>query len=145
MRGASPLRLSKALMKFVRRILSPDFLKFCIVGGSGVIVNFAFFIFFLEYLGVHHMISGAIATELAILNNFILNDLWTFRGRRRRPLRLRILLFHASRALGMVVTLATLYLAADVLGLDKILSYVLAIGAGLVANFYTSDVYVWQA
>jgi dolichol-phosphate mannosyltransferase len=133
------------LGRVVSRLLSAEFVKFNIVGGVGVLVNVAAFYLFYNLLAIHHMISGALATEVAIINNFILNDAWTFRGRSvRMKAWARLILFHASRLLGMAVTLATLYILSDVLGLNVLLSYFIGIALGVLTNFYTSDVYVWS-
>jgi len=137
--------ISRILLgKVVSRLLSAEFIKFNIVGGVGVLVNMAAFHLFYNLLTIHHMVSGALATELAIINNFILNDLWTFRGREvKMGVWMRLIIFHASRLLGMAVTLATLYILSDILGLDVLFSYLISIALGVLANFYTSDVYVW--
>lgn len=139
------MSLLRRFLDWVRgRVFSPTFLKFNIVGGIGIVVNVAAFTALTEILNVYHMIAGALATELAILNNFTLNHIWTFRERKgEMPLAVRLLLFHLSRLLGMAVTLITLYLLADVFLLHELLSYLVAIALGVVANFYTSDVYVW--
>ncbi len=57
------------------------FIRFGIVGGSGVLVDMT--ILFLladpQILAWNLSISKAIAAEIAIFNNFIWNDIWTFR------------------------------------------------------------------
>ncbi|MCF8885484.1 MAG: GtrA family protein [Nitrososphaerota archaeon] len=133
----------KLIEKVVKKIISTEFLKFNVVGGVGVVVNLLFYILFNDYLHIHYIISGALATELAIINNFILNDIWTFRDRKKTRLWVRFSLFHASRILGLLVTLGTLYVMVDILKLNEFFSYVIAVGIGVIINFYTSDVYVW--
>ncbi len=126
------------------RILSKTFLKFNVVGGVGVIVNMGLFWILTEYLATHHLIAGAIATEVSIVNNFILNHLWTFRERRGgMHILIRAGAFHLSRLLGLLTTLGSLFILVDVLGLPSLPSYFLSIGFGVLANFYTSDAYVW--
>lgn len=56
------------------------FLKFGAVGGSGVIVNLAFLAGFRE-LGCSDSLASAMAIEVSILSNFMLNERWTFRDR----------------------------------------------------------------
>jgi len=136
--------ISKIISWMRRKIFSITFLKFGIVGGSGVIVNFAAFWILVSILGVNHLLASVIATEIAILNNFTFNHLWTFRGRRRQMrLLIRLINFHGSRILGMLVTVGVLYLLADLLGLETFISYLFAIGFGTLANFVTSDLFVW--
>ena len=56
------------------------FLKFGAVGGSGVIVNLLCLALFIK-LGFSDSIASALAIEISIVSNFILNELWTFRDR----------------------------------------------------------------
>ena len=139
------MRLLSRISEWVRRkILSKTFLKFNIVGASGIVVNMVAFWLLTNLLEIHHLIAGALATEVAILNNFTLNHLWTFRERRKRmPVLVRLAAFHGSRLLGLLITVGTLYLLADLMGVQTLLAYLFAVGFGVLANFYTSDVFVW--
>lgn len=56
------------------------FLKFAVVGGSGVIVNLACLALFRK-LGFKDSLASAMAIELSIVSNFILNECWTFKER----------------------------------------------------------------
>ncbi|MCS7126274.1 MAG: GtrA family protein [Aigarchaeota archaeon] len=137
--------LNKLFTKIVKKIFSPEFLKFNIVGGIGVVVNMVSYIVLNDWLAIHYMLAGALSTEISIINNFLLNDLWTFRSRsRKNSMLIRAGLFHASRIFGMVVTLATLYLLVDIFNMNDLVAYLIAIGLGVLVNFYTSDVYVWS-
>lgn len=133
------------ISKILKRIFSAEFIKFNIVGGIGILVNMTAYIFFKDWLLVHYMIAGALSTEISIINNFILNDVWTFKNRNpRMSLLLRAGMFHLSRLLGMGVTLASLYILVDLFKLNDLLAYFISIGLGVLANFYTSDIYVWS-
>jgi putative flippase GtrA len=52
--------------------------KFCAVGGSGYVVNLIVFTFFLQVMGVHHLLAAAAAFVVAVANNFWWNRHWTF-------------------------------------------------------------------
>ena len=94
-----------------KKVFLTTFLKFSIVGGSGVVVNYE--IAYLGYIAsLNDFLSLAIGFETAILNNFIWNDLWTFRDRRILKLPRRILYFRASRLLGFLITMVFHYLFA---------------------------------
>ena len=56
------------------------FLKFSLVGLSGVLVNLGSFQLALG-LGVHKFLASPIAIELSIISNFLLNNYWTFADR----------------------------------------------------------------
>lgn len=53
-------------------------IKFALVGGTGFIVNFVFLRVFRNF-GMNEFVVWLLATELAIVNNFIFNNIWTFK------------------------------------------------------------------
>ncbi len=57
-------------------------IKFGLVGVTGTTVDFIFYNVFIVYLGTPPATSKAFSTEIAIVNNFILNHVWTFRHRK---------------------------------------------------------------
>jgi putative flippase GtrA len=52
--------------------------KFCIVGGSGFVVNVSVFFVVNHLLGVHHIAAATVAFVIALFNNFWWNRHWTF-------------------------------------------------------------------
>ncbi len=58
------------------------FLKFGLVGVTGTLIDFLFYKIFINYYGFPPATAKAISTSIAIINNFVLNDIWTFRGRK---------------------------------------------------------------
>ncbi len=61
----------------IRLDRSAQFIRFCIVGTIGFIVNSLGLEFFYR-LGLRPNIAAALGAELAIISNFTLNNLWTF-------------------------------------------------------------------
>lgn len=59
---------------------SDSFIKFGIVGATGLAVNIIFFSLFLA-LGMNKYYASPLAIELSIIWNFVLNNNWTFRSR----------------------------------------------------------------
>jgi hypothetical protein len=57
------------------------FAKFCLVGGSGVVVDMGVLFLLADprCLGIGVIASKIIAAETALANNFLWNELWTFR------------------------------------------------------------------
>jgi dolichol-phosphate mannosyltransferase len=84
--GKSKLGLSDVIefavnVWWIRLQSSKTFIKFLIVGASGVLVNLGVFTLFLE-AGMNKYVASPIAIELSIIWNFLLNNYWTFRWRR---------------------------------------------------------------
>ena len=55
-------------------------IKFCVVGGSGYVVNLSVFALCVEVLGLHHLIGATVAFVVAVTNNFWWNRHWTFKA-----------------------------------------------------------------
>jgi len=60
---------------------SKAFIKFGLVGLSGVLINLGFFTILLD-LGLNKFIASPVAIELSIIWNFLLNNYWTFSHRK---------------------------------------------------------------
>jgi len=56
------------------------FIKFLLVGGTGVVVNLGFFTMLLK-MGINKYLASPIAIQVSIVSNFLLNNYWTFRSR----------------------------------------------------------------
>ncbi len=57
-------------------------IKFGIVGFTGTVIDFLFYKLFIWYLGMPPATSKGFSAEIAIINNFTLNNIWTFRHRK---------------------------------------------------------------
>ncbi|MBI2196425.1 glycosyltransferase [Candidatus Daviesbacteria bacterium] len=58
--------------------------KFGLVGFVGTLVDFVFYKIFINSFGIAPATAKGFSTEIAIINNFILNNYWTFRYRRTK-------------------------------------------------------------
>ncbi len=58
--------------------------KFSLVGLIGTVVDFLFYKLFIIYLGLPPATSKGFSTEIAIIENFFLNNFWTFRYRKTK-------------------------------------------------------------
>jgi len=65
---------------WIRFQSSKVFVKFCIIGASGVLVNLGVFTALLA-LGVSKFVASPIAIQCSIFTNFLGNNYWTFRWR----------------------------------------------------------------
>jgi putative flippase GtrA len=64
--------------QFVSKVFLLKFIKFCIVGFSGVFVDFGITYFFKEVMRVQKYVANAIGFTMAATTNYILNRTWTF-------------------------------------------------------------------
>jgi dolichol-phosphate mannosyltransferase len=68
---------------WIRFDSSRTFIKFAVVGASGVVVNLGAFTSLL-HMGLNKYIASPAAIELSIISNFLLNNYWTFAERNSR-------------------------------------------------------------
>ena len=112
MRGETKLGLSD-IFEFIinawwiRFESSKTFLKFAVVGISGVFVNLGFFTLLVYYV-VNKFIASPIAIEFSIISNFLLNNYWTFASRKYQDkLRLKGLKFNIVSILALLISYLT--------------------------------------
>jgi dolichol-phosphate mannosyltransferase len=95
---------------WIRFQSSRVFIKFCIVGASGVLVNLGIFSALLA-LGVNKFLASPIAIQCSIITNFIGNNYWTFRRRQLvGRLRARGLRFNVVSILSLLISYFTFIL-----------------------------------
>jgi dolichol-phosphate mannosyltransferase len=133
--------------------LAPErFLRFAVVGLSGVVVDMALLYFLSDpaSLGWGLTRSKLIAAELAIVNNFIWNDAWTFRdvaknqmGWRQRARRFAK--FQSICLAGVVLNVILLNLQFNLLGMNRYLANAIAIVAVTGWNFWLNLKISWRA
>lgn len=122
------------------------FLKFAVVGIVGVVVNtVALYLLTSFVFGERlYLAAAAISLELSILNNFYLNEVWTFRDKAAAGgVSQRLIKFHGSRLLGAATTLLVLYLLTDIFHIYYLLSNLVGVGVGTLVNYVTSRFWVW--
>jgi dolichol-phosphate mannosyltransferase len=92
---------------WIRLWSARTFIKFCIVGATGVAVNLAAFSALLA-CGTNPFVASPIAVELSILWNFFLNNAWTFRYRpKSEHIGIRGLKFNVVSLASLAVTFGT--------------------------------------
>ncbi len=62
-------------------------IKFSLVGAVGTIVDFLFYKIFINYFALTPATAKGFSAEIAIINNFVLNNYWTFRYRKTKTNR----------------------------------------------------------
>lgn len=117
-------------------------IKFTLVGLSGVFVNQGFLWAFVSKLGWDKILANIPATELAILNNFLWNDIWTFRDLKRKPLWRRLINFHVAALTGAVVQWI-IYAALVLLGVHYLLANMFGILASFIVRFLVNRHVTW--
>jgi putative flippase GtrA len=79
------------------------FIRFGIVGTIGSIVDFGVLNLLTLVFNVPFLVSSVISFSLAVINNFILNRIWTFPGARKEPIVNQLLQFGLVSVVGLLI------------------------------------------
>jgi putative flippase GtrA len=109
-------------------------IKFCVVGFSGMLVDFFFTWLCKEKFKWNKYISNSIGFVLAATNNYIWNRIWTFQSQGTEIVREYSSFFIIS-LVGLGINNAVIYLLHDRLKLNFYLAKILAIGVVTLWNF----------
>ncbi|TYQ28378.1 glycosyltransferase [Pseudanabaena sp. UWO311] len=133
------------------RVPVKRFFKFGLVGFSGVFVDMAIFYLLSDAstLGWGLTRSKMIAAEVAVLNNFLWNDLWTFRDLAQqqsgwRKLIKRFVKFNLICLLGIGLNLIILNLLYNYFGVNKYIANLMAIAIVTIWNFWFNLKLSWR-
>ncbi len=135
------------------------FVKFCLVGGSGVGVNVGLYWLLTRFAGftpldnaaVGDILSGnlalTISIEASIITNFTLNNFFTFADRNKRGVKSflgRLLNFNLICLIGALIQIGVTNLLAVGLGLYDLLSLVIAIVVAMLWNYLLNNWWTWK-
>jgi dolichol-phosphate mannosyltransferase len=107
--------------------------KFCLVGASGTILNFAVFATLNKWFGLHYLIAATFSFLVAVTSNYLLNRHWTFRGKRGH-FGYQGLRFFVVSTVVLGLNLAILHLMIKA-GFGTLFSQAVAIAACVPVNF----------
>jgi dolichol-phosphate mannosyltransferase len=161
--GQSKLRF-KTIMEYVHQITGIFFyslknrdsaawlecerlIRYGCVGATGSILNIVLLYVLTTYAGIYYMISSFFAIEISTLTNFLLNDLWTFKGDREPRLKspwVRLVSYHVVSAGGMVVNMSVLFVLTEIFGIYYLISNIVGILVAFFWNFLVNRKTTWK-
>ena len=114
-----------------------------VVGCSGVVVNSVTLFVLYQFLGLPLVMASTLSVELAIANNFVWNDRWTFHAV-QSPLS-RFVKFNLVSLAGLVLTTATAWLLVQQADVNYLLANLAGIALAAVCNFVVNFTWTWRA
>jgi dolichol-phosphate mannosyltransferase len=127
-----------------------QFTKFCIVGGTGILVDMT--VLFLladpKTLALNITLSKVVAAEVAMLNNFVWNEVWTFKQKAQYSTHsgwfMRLLRFNAICGVGIALAVLFLNLFHTWMGWNLYLANLIAIVLVTIWNFGMNARFNWR-
>ncbi|HUG65317.1 MAG TPA: GtrA family protein [Gaiellaceae bacterium] len=126
----SPARVRAGLRK---RSNWEQLVKFCVVGGSGYVVNLAVYTLLLDAASLHYLSAAFGSFLVAVTNNYTWNRVWTFRSQ-RGGVAYQGMRFLVVSTIALLANLAVLHFLVT-LGLGEVVAQAIAIVLVTPVNF----------
>ena len=122
-----------------------DFVKYSLVGFSGVIINLGVYAFLTRYYNFSEAIAPVLSIEAALISNFLLNNFWTFGSRSNQSrVREKFLKFHFVCGLGALINYLVFLLLFFVLEVHDIFANLIGIAFAAVVNYLINSNWTWK-
>lgn len=130
------------------KALINKFIKFGIVGASGMVVHFCVLYLFREIVGLNSFLANTIGFVTAATTNYVLNRIWTFRSREKQ-VAVEYFKFILVSVIGLGINNGTLWVGGKMLpdwnvdGRFYIL-WVVAVGVTTLWNFFGNMLFTFK-
>lgn len=122
-----------------------DFIKYSLVGMSGVFVNLGLYTLLTRYYEVSELLAPLISIESALISNFILNNFWTFGKRTTQSrIRVRFLKFHIASGVSALINYSVFLTLFLVFQLYDILANLIGIALAAIVNYLINSNWTWR-
>lgn len=124
------------------------FIKFGIVGASGMVVHFGVLYLFKEVVGLNPFLANTIGFVTAATTNYILNRIWTFRSQEKQ-VAVEYLKFILVSVIGLGVNNGTMWITGKLLpdwfnDWRFYLIWVFAVGVTTLWNFFGNMLFTFR-
>ncbi len=118
------------------RLLNSSFVKYALVGVVGLVVDMGLFYVFYEILHINYILSNIMSSSLAVVNNFILNSIFTFKVRDK--LFYRFVSFFTIALAGMALSSAMLAVMIEGMHLNSMVSKAISVFFVALIQYYVN-------
>jgi putative flippase GtrA len=129
----------------ITTLLQKDFVRFCIVGGVGFIVNALLLKLFVDYGHLRVYIAQAVAAEIALFLNFLFHHNWTYKHKtENKTIKQLIIQFHLASWAAIFGSALVVAVLVNKFKLSLILSLAISSVIALFWNFFWSKYIIWR-
>lgn len=123
-----------------------QFIRFALVGSSGVLVNLGVYSGSIYLLQVHYLLAATFSFLVAMSSNFFLNLRWTFKthGNGIKAIGDQYLRYALVTLVSYGINMAVLWILVDLHHWHKILAQLAAIGVTTLSNFMGSKLWAFK-
>jgi putative flippase GtrA len=129
----------------LRHLLKIDFVRFCIVGGTGFIINFAILTILTRSLDTPIFVAQFVGAEIALFSNFMLHHHWTYKGHgAEKSISKLIVQFHASSWPAIIGSTLMVTAFEKLLDFDNLMALAVSSAVALLWNFGWTRYVIWR-
>ena len=124
--------------------LLKQLIKFAFVGFTGTIVNLTILYTLTEFFYVYYIISEIIAFFISVINNYILNKIWTFKENIEERLIRKYFKYTIICLISLIVNISILFILVEFFGIWYIFAEIVAIMGGFLFNFIGNKLWTFR-
>lgn len=114
--------------------------RYTFVGGIAFVVDYGTLYVFTEFVGLHHLVSAAIAFVLGLTVNYLLSTSWVFASRTMKSKWIEFTVFATIGIIGLGLNELIIYTGTDVIGLHYMLSKLISTAIVFFWNFFARKI-----
>jgi putative flippase GtrA len=123
-----------------------QFVRFALVGSSGVFVNLAIYSSLIYLLNFYYLWAATFSFIIAMTSNFILNLRWTFKTHDQgiRAIGGQYMKYAMVTLISYTINIVVLWILVDFWNWHKVLAQLIAIGITTLSNFLGSKLWAFN-
>ncbi|SRR6266496_1539921 len=125
-------------------LLRHDFIRFCVVGGLGFLINLFMLTLTFRMLRLPIILAQLISAEVAYVSNFFFHHTWTYAQRSDKTKRQLLVQFHLSSWTGLLLSTLIVYAMVEILRQNYVIGLVIASVVVLFWNYFWTKFYIWR-
>lgn len=132
-------------IKKILRLIKIDFIRFCLVGGTGFIINLLLLQLFYTVLNIPILLSQLVAAEIALFSNFSLHHHWTYKNNKvKKSFGTLLIQFHATTWPAILGSSVMVTIGVNIVHLNTMNSLVVSSLIALLWNYFWSKYVIWK-
>lgn len=119
-------------------------IKYFFVGGAAAAVDITIFFVFAKLFGFPYLTVGALGFIIATLVNYVLSTRFVFKSGARFSIKQEVILIYSVSMVGLILNQLVLYACVDGVGLELMLSKLIATGSVFLWNFFARNYFIFK-
>ena len=129
----------------MKRLLGVDFVRFCMVGALGFLINLFLLTLLFRMLHLPIFVSQLLAGEVALFSNFMLHHNWTYKHRKTtKSIQSLLIQFHVTSWVAIVGSALLVSVGVHTLHMMYVVALVFSSAIALMWNFVWSKFVIWK-